>query len=152
MTVRSKIAEATKTAMREKEAKRLSTLRLINAAIKDQEIALRADAGDEGLGDGDILSILSKMVKQRLESAKAYEEGARFDLAEGEREEIGIIQEFLPKQLDDTETTAAIDAAITKINASSLRDMGAVMGELKAQYTGQMDFSKVGPLVKSRLS
>ena len=95
MTVRSRIADATKQAMRDKAAKRLTTLRLINAAIKDQEIALRADAGDAGLAEDDILSILSKMVKQRLESARAYEEGARFDLAEGEREEIGVVVRWL---------------------------------------------------------
>ena len=139
--------------MKEKDAVRLSTLRLINAAIKDRDIAKRSEAGDdEGVGDGDILVILGRMVKQRQESARAYEEGGRLELAEQERSEIKVIETFLPRQLDEDETAAAVDQAIEKTGASSIRDMGKVMGELKGRYTGQLDFGKVGPMVKDRLS
>ena len=153
MGLRSKISSALKDAMKEKDAVRLSTLRLINAAIKDRDIAKRSEAGDdEGVGDGDILVILGKMMKQRQESARAYEEGGRLELAEQERSEIKVIETFLPRQLDEDETAAAVDQAIEKTGASSIRDMGKVMGELKGRYTGQLDFGKVGPMVKERLS
>jgi uncharacterized protein YqeY len=99
-----------------------------------------------------VLAILGKMAKQRLESARAYEEGGRLDLAERERGEITIIEEYLPRQLNADETAAAVEAAIADISAESIRDMGKVIGALKAQYTGQMDFGKVGPMVKDRLS
>ena len=153
MDLRGQISQALKSAMKEKDAERLSTLRLINAAIKDRDIARRAEAGsdDEGVGDGDILTILGRMVKQRQESARAYEEGGRLELAEKERAEIGIIETFLPRQLSEEETAAAIDRVIAETGASTIRDMGKVMGELKSRYTGQMDFGKAGPLVKARL-
>lgn len=152
MTLRIRLTEAMKDAMRNKEVDRLSTLRLINAAIKDRDIALRGtDAADEGLSDDDVLGILGKMVKQRHESAKAYEEGARLELAEKERAEIVVIEDFLPKQLTEDETTAAVQGAIAKVGAESIRDMGKVMGELKAKYMGRMDFGKVGPMVKDQL-
>ena len=105
-----------------------------------------------GVDDADILAILGKMTKQRLESARAYEEGGRLDLAERERNEITVIEEFLPRQLDDEEVSAAIDAAIAETGAESIRDMGRIMGLLKQQYTGQMDFGAVGPRVKDKLS
>ena len=153
MGLREKISQALKDAMKERDAVRLSTLRLINAAIKDRDIALRStDGDDEGVGDDDILVILGKMVKQRQESARAYEEGARLELAEKELDEIKVIETFLPRQLDETETATAVDKAIEKTGASSIRDMGKVMGELKGRYMGRMDFSKIGPVVKSRLS
>ncbi|HBZ43477.1 MAG TPA: glutamyl-tRNA amidotransferase [Maritimibacter sp.] len=152
MDLRSRLNEALKTAMKEKQADRLSTLRLINAAIKDREIALRGEGEDAGeVGDDAILSILGKMVKQRQESARAYEEGGRLELAEKELEEIKVIQEFLPKKLSDKEVEEAVNGAIKEVGASSIRDMGKVMGVLKAKYTGQMDFGVVGPMVKSRL-
>lgn len=154
MELRDQIGEALKTAMRDKDKARLSTLRLINAAIKDRDIALRAeggDAADAGVGSADILSILGKMVKQRQESARAYEEGGRLELAEQERTEITVIEEFLPRQLDEAETEKAVEAAIAETGASSIRDMGKVMGALKEKYTGQMDFGTVGPMVKGRL-
>ena len=154
MELRDQIGEALKAAMRDKDKARLSTLRLINAAIKDRDIALRAeggDAADAGVGSGDILSILGKMVKQRQESARAYEEGGRLELAEQERAEISVIEEFLPRQLDEAETEKAVDAVIAETGANSIRDMGKVMGALKAKYTGQMDFGAVGPMVKGRL-
>ena len=152
MDMRDRITAALKDAMKSKEVERLSTLRLINAAIKDRDIALRGtDSEDTGVNDADILAILGKMVKQRQESARAYEEGGRLELAEKELSEIKIIEDYLPRQLTEAEAEAAVDAAIAAVDASSIRDMGKVMGELKAKYTGRMDFSKAGPLVKSRL-
>lgn len=149
--MREKINAALKQAMRDKAAVRLSTLRLVNAAIKDRDIAARSEGSEEGSSEGEVLAILGKMSKQRLESARAYEEGGRIDLAEREREEITVIEEFLPRQLNDDEMTAAVDAAITEVGAESIRDMGKVMGILKGRYTGQMDFGTVGPVVKDRL-
>ncbi len=153
MTLKTRVGDALKQAMRDKEAERLSTLRLINAAIKDREIARRGtgDEEPEGVGDAEVMEILSKMIKQRQDSIRAYEEGGRLELAERERAEIVIIQEFLPKRLDETETEAAIESAIEKTGASSIRDMGRVMAELKAKHTGRMDFAAVGPMVKDRL-
>lgn len=152
MDLRTRIATDLKQAMRDKAVDRLSTLRLVNAAIKDKDIDARAEGSDEGVGDAEVLAILGKMAKQRLESARAYEEGGRLDLAERERGEILVIEEFLPRQLDEAETTAAVDAAVAETGASSIRDMGKVMAVLKAKYTGQMDFGRVGPVLKDRLS
>ncbi len=153
MQMRARISEALKQAMKDKAADRLSTLRLINAAIKDRDIDARASGGDDdGVSDADLLAILSRMVKQRQESARAYEEGGRLDLAEREQAEVEIIEEFLPTQLTEEETAAAVDAAISETGADSIRDMGRVMGILKSKYTGQMDFGAVGPMVKDRLS
>jgi uncharacterized protein YqeY len=152
MDMRTRVNTALKDAMKAKEADRLSTLRLINAAIKDKDIALRGtDQEEAGVGDPEVLAIMGRMVKQRQESARAYEEGGRLELAEKEQSEIKIIEEFLPKQLSEDETAAAVDAAITQVGADSIRDMGKVMGVLKGKYTGQMDFGKTGPLVKARL-
>lgn len=151
MDMRERVTTALKEAMKAKDADRLSTLRLINAAIKDREIAARGTGDDDTVTDDDVLGILGKMVKQRQESARAYEEGGRLELAEKEQSEIGIIEEFLPRQLDEDESAAAIDAAIAKVGAQSVRDMGKVMGILKKKYTGQMDFGRVGPMVKDRL-
>ncbi len=151
MELRDQVMSAMKEAMKAKEAGRLSTLRLINAAIKDRDIALRADGQDTMVGDAEVLGILGKMVKQRQESARAYEEGGRLELAEKERSEIGVIEDFLPTQLDDAETKAAIAEAIASTGAESIRDMGKVMGALKSKYTGQMDFGAVGPKVKDML-
>ena len=152
MALRASIMAATKQAMKDKAANRLSTLRLISAAIKDRDIAARAEGNDEGVGDDELLSILGKMTRQRSESAKTYEEAGRIDLAERELEEITVIEEFLPRQLDEAEVDAAIDAAIRTVGAASIRDMGKVMGELKGKYTGQMDFGSVGAKLKGKLS
>ena len=153
MTLRNRVNEALKQAMRDKEAERLSTLRLINAAIKDRDIAERASAEDEGgVDDSDVMQILSKMIKQRHDSIRAYEEGGRVELAERERAEIAVIEEFLPRRLGEAETETAIDSAITRTGATSIRDMGRVMADLKANHTGRMDFAAVGPKVKARLS
>ncbi len=151
MDMRERVNSALKQAMKDKAADRLTTLRLINAAIKDQEIALRSADGDVQVGDAEILAILGKMTKQRKESASAYEEGGRLDLAERERSEIEVIEEFLPRQMDGDEVDAAIDKAIDDLGASSIRDMGKIMGALKEQYTGQMDFGAVGQQVKDKL-
>ena len=153
MDIRTRVSSALKEAMRNKEGQRLSTLRLINAAIKDKDIAARVEDGasDAGVTDAEVLGILGKMVKQRQESARAYEEGGRLDLAEREREEIGVIEEFLPQQLSEAQAEAAVEKAIDETGAESIRDMGKVMGVLKERYTGQMDFGTVGPMVKDRL-
>jgi uncharacterized protein YqeY len=151
MGMRDRINAALKDAMKAKEMDRLSTLRLINAAIKDRDISVRAEGNEDGVSDDDLLAILGKMVKQRQESARAYEEGGRLELAEKELAEIRVIEDFLPRQLDQAEVDAAIEAAIAEVGAESIRDMGKVMGELKAKYTGQMDFGAVGPAVKAQL-
>ncbi|MEM8577781.1 MAG: GatB/YqeY domain-containing protein [Pseudomonadota bacterium] len=150
--LRGRITAAQKQAMIDKAKARLSTLRLIGAAIKDKDIEARAASGEEAqVGDAEVLGILSRMVKQRQESAKAYEEGGRIDLAEAERSEIEIIEEFLPQPLSEAETEAAVAGAIADVGATGIRDMGKVMGALKAQYTGRLDFGAVGPMVKARL-
>jgi len=151
MNLRDRITTALKDAMKDKDKARLATLRLINAAIKDQDIARRGADGEAGVTDADILAILAKMTKQRQESVRAYEEGGLLDLAEREAQEIAVIEEFLPRQLSDQEVEAAVDSAISEVGASSVRDMGKIMGRLKEQYAGQMDFGAVGPKVKERL-
>ena len=151
MDMRERIGVALKDAMKSRDSARLSTLRLINAAIKDKDIALRGEGGDATVGDAEVLAILGRMVKQRQESVRAYEEGGRLELAEKELAEIGVIQEFLPRQMDQAEVAAAVDAAVAETGAASIRDVGKVMAALKARYTGQMDFGAVGALVKARL-
>ena len=151
MDLRQKLSAALKDAMKSKDAERLSTLRLINAAIKDREIAQRGAEEAAPVGDDEVLAILGRMVKQRQESARAYEEGGRLELAQKEQAEIAVIEDFLPRQLNEDETAAAIDRVIADTGATGIRDMGRVMGELKARHMGQMDFGKVGPLVKARL-
>ena len=151
MTLRDRLQTALKEAMRAREADRLSTLRLINAAIKDREIANRGDGSDAEVSDTDILAILGRMVKQRQESARAFEDGGRMELAVKELAEVRVIEEFLPRQLEAGEVDGAIAAAIAEIGATSIRDMGRVIALLKGKYTGQMDFGAVGPMVKGRL-
>ena len=152
MELRTRITSEMKQAMKDKATARLSTLRLINAAIKDRDIAARGEGNEEGVDDTELLAILGKMVRQRQESAKAYEEAGRLDLSEREIAEISIIEEFLPRQLSNKETEDALNAAIAEVGASSIRDMGRVMSLLKANYSGQMNFGAVGPMVKERLS
>jgi hypothetical protein len=151
MSLRERLQESLKDAMRAKAADRTSTLRLINAAIKDREIVNRGDTGDATVADDEILTILGKLVKQRQESARAFEEGGRLELAEKELAEVRVIEEFLPRQLDAAEVEAAVDAAMAEVGAASIRDMGRVMAALKNRYAGQMDFGAVGPMVKARL-
>lgn len=154
--LKSRVGQSLKQAMRDKDPTRLSTLRLINAAIKDAEISERAmlapDAEPVPLGDDKVLAILAKMVKQRQESARAYEEGGRLELAEREQEEIAVIEDFLPAKLSPEAQTEAVEAAIAEVGAGSLRDMGKVMAALKSRYAGQMDFGEVGGMVRARLS
>lgn len=149
--LRDRINTGLKQAMRDKDTIRLSTLRLINAAIKDHDINARGK-GFESVDDDELLAIMGKMVKQRHESARSYEEGGRLELAEKELAEIEIIEEYLPRQLSSDEVEAAVAQAITETGASGIRDMGKVMGVLKAKYTGRADFAKIGPMVKARLA
>lgn len=150
--MRERINTALKQAMKDRAKDRLATLRLVNAAIKDRDIAVRSEGNMDGIADADILAVLAKMVKQRIDSAKIYEEAGRLELAEQERVEIGVIEDFLPQQLSADETRAAVQKAITQTGAGSIRDMGRVMGALKAAYAGQMDFGKAGGAVKELLS
>ena len=152
MTIRDRIANDLKAAMRAKDSARLAALRLMNAAIKDREIAGRGTEGGDGpLSDADLVAVLTRMVKQRRDSARAYEEAARLDLAEKELAEISVIEEFLPRQMTEAEISAAIDRAVGATGASSVRDIGGVMGWLKEHHAGQMDFGRAGALVKARL-
>ena len=149
--MRDRLNDALKDAMKSKDKRRVSTLRLINAAIKDRDIAARG-AGKEGVSDDEVLQILTKMVKQREESAKTYEEAARLDLAEQEREEIAIIKDFLPKQLDEKETEEAVNSVVAELGASGLKDMGRTMAALKERFPGKMDFGLASKQVKNLLS
>ena len=149
MDLRERLATAVKEAMRAREAGRLSTLRMIGAAIKDREIAARGEGAE--VGEGDILALLGRMVKQRQESARAYEAGGRAELAEKERAEIAVIEGFLPQPLTGPEVEAAIAEAIAEVGAGSIRDMGKVMAALKARHSGRMDFGAVGARIKGRL-
>ncbi|MER8826343.1 GatB/YqeY domain-containing protein [Mesorhizobium sp. M0938] len=148
--MRGKIAESLKSAMKAQDKRRLPTLRLIQAAIHDRDIANRG-AGKEPASDDEILQILAKMVKQREESAKAFDDGKRPELAAQERDEMAVIRDFLPTQLDQAETETAIRAAIAEAGASGVKDMGKVMAVLKEKYAGQMDFSKASGIVKGLL-
>ncbi|MFU0502957.1 GatB/YqeY domain-containing protein [Pseudaminobacter sp. NGMCC 1.201702] len=148
--MRDVIAQALKTALKAQDKRRIGTLRLINAAIQDRDIANRG-AGKDPVSDEEIMLILAKMVKQREESAKAFEEGHRLELAEQEREEIAIIRDFMPKQLGDEDVQKACKRVIDEVGADGLRDMGRCMAALKDKYAGQMDFSKASGIVKSLL-
>ncbi len=152
MSLREQISVALKAAMKAKDSERLATLRLISAAMKDREIAARGEGLSDVLSDADLIAVMTKMVKQRRDSARAYEEAVRLDLAEKELAEIVVIESFLPRQLSEDEMTAAIDAIIARTGASSVRDIGAVMAALKADFAGQMDLGRAGTLVKARLA
>ena len=149
--LRDKINDALKEAMKAKNERAVSTLRLINAALKNADIEARG-AGKPALGDAEVLTVLQKMIKQRQESKEMYEKGGRPELAQQEGEEIAIITSYLPKQMSDDEVKAAIDGAIKEIGAAGMKDMGKVIGALKAKYAGQMDFAKASGLVKQALS
>jgi len=152
MGLREKFNEQMKEAMKAKDQKRLGTIRLIMAALKDRDIANRTEESREGVSDDEVLSLLSKMVKQREESAAAYDSGNRPELAKAERDEIAVIREFMPKQLSPEETKAEIAKIIAEVGAASIKDMGKVMGALKERFAGQMDFAKAGAAVKEALS
>ncbi|MCC2610609.1 MULTISPECIES: GatB/YqeY domain-containing protein [Rhizobium/Agrobacterium group] len=148
--MRDKLSEALKTAMKAKDNRRVSTVRLIQTAIKDRDIANRG-LGKDPVSDDDILQILQKMVKQREESAKIYEDAGRAELAAQEREEIDIIKGFMPEQLSDAKVGELVQATIAEMGAQGLRDMGKVMAALKEKYPGQMDFAKASGVVKELL-
>ncbi len=151
--IRQQLSDALKQAMRDRDDRAIRTIRLIMAALKDRDIAVRTKAGgQDGLDDQEILSLLQTMVKQRRESIALYEQGARVDLAEVEQEEIGIINRFLPQQMSDDQIRDAVDAVIAEIGASGLKDMGRTMAELKARHGGKMDFSKASGIAKTALS
>ncbi|MBY5404800.1 MAG: GatB/YqeY domain-containing protein [Rhizobium sp.] len=149
--LRDQLATQLKEAMKAKNAERLSTVRLIQAAVKDRDIANRG-IGKEQASDDEILQILAKMVKQRDESAKIYEENSRPELAAKERAEITVIQDFMPKQLSDSEVRANVSAIIAETGAAGAKDMGKVMAALKERYAGQMDFAKASATVKELLN
>ena len=149
--LREQITEAMKDAMRARKPDTLSTVRMILAGIKDKDIAARPGGNSGGIGDPEILSLLQSMVKQRRESVALYAQGNRADLVAKEEGEIAVIERFLPKQMEAAETDAAITAAIAESGAASIKDMGKVMAALKGKYSGQMDFSAVGPAVKAKL-
>jgi uncharacterized protein YqeY len=149
--MRDQLAAALKDAMKSKDAARLSTVRLVQAEIKTRDIANRG-AGKGDASDDEILQILAKMVKQREESAKIYEDNARPELAAKERAEIVVVQDFMPKQLSEAEVRANVAAAIAEAGASGPKDMGKVMAVLKERYAGQMDFAKASSVLKELLS
>jgi uncharacterized protein YqeY len=149
--MRDALTAAIKDAMKSGDKGRLSTLRLMNAAIKDRDIEARG-LGKEPLGEDDLLQLFQKMVKQRQESAKIYAENGRDELAAQENAEIGVIQTFMPQQMDEAGMVAAVDAVVTELGAAGMKDMGRVMAALKERHTGSMDFGKANGLVKQRLS
>jgi uncharacterized protein YqeY len=152
MGLRDEINDSLKAAMKAKDQKRVGTLRLVNAALKDKDIAARTETSRELLGDDEILILLAKMIKQREDSIAAYEAGNRPELAAAERAEITIIREFRPKQMSAEATKAAIAEVIAQSGAASIKDMGKVMAALKERFAGQMDFAKASGAVKEALS
>jgi uncharacterized protein len=152
MSIRDKLNADMKDAMKSGDKRKLATVRLMLAAIKDKDINARTDGHDsEKLPDSALLDLFAKMVKQRQDSIAAYEQGGRAELAQQERDEMDIIQTYMPKQLSEDETKAAISAIIAAVGASSVKDMGKVMAELKTKYSGQIDMGKAGGLVKALL-
>jgi uncharacterized protein YqeY len=152
MGLREQFNEQIKEAMKAKDARRLSTLRMVTAALKDRDIAARTETSRELLGDDEILQLLAKMIKQREESAAAYDAGNRPELAAQEREEIAIIRSFMPKQMSAEETKAAAQTVVAETGATAMKDMGKVMAAMKERYAGQMDFAKASVVVKEILS
>jgi uncharacterized protein YqeY len=152
MGLREQINDSLKEAMKAKDQKRVGTLRLVNAALKDRDIAARTETSRELLGDDEILLLLAKMIKQREDSIVAYEAGKRPELADAERAEIAVIREFMPKQMSAEDTKAAIAKVIADLGASSMKDMGKVMATLKERFAGQMDFAKASGAVKDALT
>jgi uncharacterized protein YqeY len=152
MALRDEISAALKDAMKAGDKKRLGALRLMQAAIKDKDINSRTDGHDSALtSDAGIMELFAKMVKQRQDSIAAYDQGGRPELAQAERDEIAVIQSFMPKQMNDEEATAAVAEVIKAVGATSVKDMGKVMAELKAKFAGQMDMGKAGGIVKAQL-
>lgn len=149
--LRQQINDALKDAMRGKDETAVSTLRLILAAVKDRDIAARSKGNTEGISEDEFLNLLQTMVKQRRESIALYEQGGRLDLAEQEQAEIVVIQRFLPQQLDEEETRAAVVQVIDELGATGIKDMGRIMAALRDRYAGQMDFARASGIVKAQL-
>jgi uncharacterized protein YqeY len=149
--MREKLSESMKEAMKAKDSLRLSTVRLIQAAVKDRDIANRG-TGKEAATDDEILQILQKMVKQREESAKIYDDAGRAELATQEREEIEVLKTFMPEQLSDDKVDEIVAAVVTETGAAGMKDMGKVMAILRERYAGQMDFAKASGVIKAKLS
>ena len=149
--LRDDINNAVKEAMKAKDERKVSTLRMVNSTIKNADIEARGQ-GKPPLSDGDLLSVLQKMIKQRQEAVELYDKGGRAELANQEREEIAIITAYLPKQMSEDDVKKAISAVITETGAAGIKDMGKVIGALKSKYAGQMDFAKASGLVKAALS
>jgi uncharacterized protein YqeY len=147
--LRDDINKALTEAMKAKNERAVSTLRMVNSTLKNADIEARTTG--KPLGDAEVLAVLQKMVKQRQESVEMYRKGGRDDLVKQEQEEIAIIQGYLPKQMSEAEMAAAIDAAVSETGASTMKDMGKVIGLLRGKYAGQMDFGKASGLVKAKL-
>ena len=150
--LRARLGEALKSAMKAKDARRVATLRLILAALKDRDIAARGEGNAEGIADEDILTMLATMIRQRRDSIAFYKKGGRDDLVRQEQEETEVIQDFLPKQLDEQEVESASREMIAEVGAKGLKDMGRIMAGLKARYAGRMDFGKASGIVKEILT
>ena len=152
MGLRDQLNNAVKEAMKARNQKRLGCLRLVQSALKDRDIAGRTAESREGISDDEILSLLAKLIKSREDSIELYEKGGRPELAAAERDEIAVIREFMPKQMDADEAKAAVAAVIAELGAASLKDMGKVMAALKERFAGKMDFAKASAAVKELLS
>ena len=149
--LRTRLNDALKVSMKDKNKCSVSTLRLILAAVKDRDIAARGKGNMDGISDDEVLVLLQSMINQRRESIALYEKGGRMELAQREAEESAVIEEFLPEQMGEDEISAIVTATIAEVGAKSLKDMGKTMTALKEQYAGQMDFSKANAMVKERL-
>jgi uncharacterized protein len=149
VAIREELTSELKTAMKGGDKRRVETIRLVNAALKDRDIEARGQG--KTLSDDDILALMQKLIKSRQESVEIYDKAGRVDLATQEREEIAVIQSFLPQPLSEAETEAAITAAIAETGASSIKDMGKVVGVLRANYAGRMDIAKASAAVKAKL-
>ncbi len=150
--IREQLKQALIDALKSKDEKKTATIRLINAAIKDKDIEARPKGITDGIDDNAVLSLLQGMIKQRRESIEMYKKGNREDLVVSEQAEIDIISQFLPVQMSEEETKVAIDTIIAKVGATSIKDMGKVMGAVKAEYAGEMDFAVASQLIKAALS
>ncbi len=150
--LRERLSDSLKSAMKAKDARRSATVRLILAALKDRDITARSSGKSEGLSEDEILNMMQTMIRQRRDSIEMYKKGRRDDLVEQEESEIGIIEEFLPKQMSEDEASTASREVIEELGASSIKDMGRVMGELRSRYAGRMDFGKASQVVKGLLS
>lgn len=149
--MRQRLNEALKSAMKARNERAVSTLRLILAALKDRDIAARSKGNHDGIDEAEILQMLQTMVKQREESIALYEKGGRLELAQQEQEEIDIIRGYLPKQLSDEEIARAVKEVVAELGAANLKDMGRTMAALRERYAGQMDFAKASAQIKARL-